>query len=156
MAFQKFGGVSVVVGLFGVLLSACTTLPTPKQTQYGFPKKSVYIGQVDRPYQTLGFVRTRVNYPSLDPNIEEQALCQNYFNKAAHDLLERAKEHGADAVIDMKSVVFLEDGRQEIYPTPECADDGEEGQILAQGIAIRWKNDEDRKTPPLFLKKEPK
>lgn len=135
-----------------LLMTSCTTLPTPKQNRHTFPKNSVYIGNIDRPYQTLGWVRTKVEYPSLDPNLEEDDLCRNYFNKAAIDLLQRARDHGGDAVIDMKSVVFLEDGRQEFYSTPECSDDGQEGQILAQGIAIRWKNEEDRQFPPPLLK----
>jgi len=121
-----------------ILLSACASLSTPQQSHYFFPKNAVYIGKIDRPYKTLGVVRTKLNYPSLDPNYEEDDLCRNYFNQAAHDLLKRAREHGADAVIDMRSVIFMEDGSQKIYPTPECSDDGEEGQILAQGVAIEW------------------
>jgi hypothetical protein len=114
-------------------------LPPPKFTRHGFPKGSVFAGDSDRPYEVQGWVRTKVNYTSLDPGHEEDDLCRNAYNKAANDLLERAKKNGADAVIDMKSVVFLEDGRRETYSTPECADDGQEGQILAQGIAVKWK-----------------
>lgn len=140
------------LSLSAALLISCSSIPTPHQRQHVFPKTSVYLEKVDRPYTVLGWVRTKVDYPSLDPNFEEDDLCRNYFNKAAHDLLERAKKSGGDAVIDMKSVVFLEDGRKETYSTPECADDGMEGQILAQGIAIKWKNEEDRQSPPPFVR----
>jgi len=134
-----------------LIASACSSLPAPKQNRYSFPKASVYLGGMDHPYTVLGRVRTKVDFTSLDPNFEEDALCRNYFNKAANDLLERAKKNGGDAVIDMKSVVFLEDGRQQSFSTPQCADDGEEGQVLAQGIVIKWKNEADRKSPPLFI-----
>ncbi len=70
---------------------------------------------------------------------EGKTLCANYYNKAVNSLVEAARRKGADAVIDVKSVVFLEDGRKEEYQTPECADDGMEGQILTQGIAVKWK-----------------
>ena len=26
-----------------------------------------------------------------------------------------------------------------LYPTPECSDDGGDGQVLAQGVAVKWK-----------------
>lgn len=111
--------------------------------KYAFPKEA-FIGEPDRPYEALGLVRTRVNFPSLDPRHDESQLCANYFNKAARDLLNRAREQGGDAVIDIKSVVFLIDGRSEVHPTPECSDDGAEGQVLAQGIAVKWKQVEPR------------
>jgi hypothetical protein len=50
-------------------------------------------------------------------------------------------------VIDVKSVVFLENGKSELYPSAECADDGMEGQVLSQGIAIRWKEPKEPKEP---------
>jgi hypothetical protein len=111
------------------------------QLQHRFPKDA-YVGDVKRPYKPLGLVKSRVDFSSLDERREEDALCKNYYNKAVEDLLKRAREKGADAVIDVKSVVFLEDGRMETYATPECADDGHEGQILAQGIAVQWKQAE--------------
>lgn len=135
---------SVRAGILVILSSACATLSTPQQSQYTFPKSSVYISKIDRPFKTLGVVRTKLNYPSLDPNFEEDDLCRNYFNQAAHDLLKRARENGADAVVDMRSVIFMEDGSQKIYPTPECSDDGEEGQVLAQGVAVRWIDQKNR------------
>lgn len=90
------------------------------------------------PYEVLGVVKSKVNFPTLDMDKSEESLCRNYFNKAVHQLLEYARKNGGDAVIDVKSVVFLVDGRQETYSTPECSDDGDEGQILTQGVAIRW------------------
>jgi hypothetical protein len=130
-------------------------LPSPKFTRFAFPKGSVFVGNTDRKYTVLGWVRAKVNYPTLDPSREEDDLCKNAYNKAARDLLDKARKNGADAVVDMKSVVFLEDGRRETYATPECADDGQEGQILAQGIAVKWKPvqsaDEDPNRPAAVL-----
>jgi hypothetical protein len=56
-----------------------------------------------------------------------------------------AKQQGADAVIDVRSVVFFEDGSRETYQTAECSDEGDTGQILAQGVAVRWKTLADPK-----------
>ncbi len=117
---------------------ACTTLPELKHHKYAFPK-SAHIGDVKRPYEVLGLVKTRVEFQSLDPTREEKDLCVNYFNKAAVDLVKRAREKGGDAVVDVRSVVFLVDGKQELYATPECSDDGQEGQVLAQGVVVKWK-----------------
>ena len=107
-------------------------------TRYTWPT-TAYIGEPDRPYEKLGLVRTKVEYPSLDPTREESALCKNYFNKGAIDLVKRARKVGADAVIDVRSAVFLFDGRAETYPSAQCSDDGQEGQVLMQGIAVKWK-----------------
>jgi hypothetical protein len=124
---------AILVGSFG-----CTSLPKPKQAYFSFPKDA-YIETPKRTFHPMGTVRSRVNYPSLDVRHEEQELCRNYFNKAVIDLVRMAKERGADAVIEVQSVVFLEDGRVETFKKPECADDGEEGQALAQGVAVKWK-----------------
>ncbi len=110
-----------------------------KHKSYSFPLETAYVGDVKKPYSAMGLVRTKVNYQTLDPSREEEDLCKNYYNKAVEDLVRLAKDKGADAVIDVKTVVFLADGRAELYKTPECADDGIEGQVLAQGIAIKWK-----------------
>ena len=91
-----------------------------------------------RKYEVLGTVRSKAEFPTLDPANEEDALCANYFNKAVKDLVRRAKDKGADAVIKVSSVVFYENGRMESFPRPECSDDGEEGQVLVQGNAIKW------------------
>jgi hypothetical protein len=103
--------------------------------------KSAFKGNVSRTYEKLGLVRSKVNFLTLDPGREESELCRNYFNKAVKDLVKTAKNKGGDAVIDVKSVVFFEDGHMELYSTPECSDDGMEGQVLTQGIAVKWKDD---------------
>lgn len=94
---------------------------------------------VNRPYEVLGEVRARANFMSIDAEDDEEKMCQNYFNQAVQKLVSLAKAKGADAVIDVKSVVFLVDGRSELFPRAECADEGGEGQALARGVAIRWK-----------------
>jgi hypothetical protein len=119
--------------------SACTTLPTVKHKTYSFPSQNAFIGDVKRPYEALGLVRSKVNYQTLDPAREEGELCVNYYHKAVRDLFATAQDRGADAVIDVKSVVFFEDGKHELFTTPECSDDGMEGQVLTQGIAVKWK-----------------
>jgi len=128
--------------LFFSATVSCTTLPEPKFQKHEFPEDA-YVENVKRPYTKVGTVRSKVNFPSLDFNRDENFLCRNYYNKAVRDLVKMAKKSGADAVINVKSVVFLGDGRQESYSTPECADDGEEGQILTQGTAVKWTGTED-------------
>lgn len=141
--------VRIALLLPGVLaLVSCATLPTPKVSRHSWPKGEAFIGDVKRPYQALGLAKTKVNYNTLDPEVDEHALCRNYFNKAAIDLVKRAKKAGGDAVIDIQSVVFLEDGRMERYKTPECSDDGAEGQVLAQGIVVKWKGEEPKPKLP--------
>ena len=125
--------------LFLIIFIGCSTLPSQKHKNYAFPTKVAFFGDVKRPYLVLGLVRSKAEFQSLDPVREENDLCKNYFNKAVRDLVKFAKDKGGDAVVDVKSVVFLEDGRQETYPTPECSDDGMEGQVLTQGIAVKWK-----------------
>ena len=115
-------------------------MPTPSHKKYTFPP-NVYLESVERPYEILGRVRAKVDYETLDANREEKDLCRNYYKKAATELLELAKKKGGDAVLEVRSVVFLVDGRTENYKTPECSDDGAEGQVLLQGIAVKWKPD---------------
>lgn len=130
---------SLVLGGMG-----CSSLPTPKMKPYTFPKEEAFFKAPTRPYRVLGLVRSKADYQSLDPAHEETQLCKNYFNKAVRDLVKMAKDKGGDAVVDVKSVVFLEDGRREEYPAPECSDDGMEGQVLTQGIAIQWIQPKDQ------------
>ncbi len=135
----SFGHWVVVVGI-AIASSGCSSLPEAKHKNYSYPVQDAFMGIPDkRPYEKLGLVRSKVNFLSLDPGREEADLCKNYFNKAIRDLVTLAKEKGGNAVMQVKSVVFLEDGRVETYTTPECSDDGMEGQALAQGIAIKWK-----------------
>ncbi len=133
-----FIGTTLAFGL------GCTTVPENKVTWHKWPK-GVFHGVPDRQFEKLGQVRTRIEYNSLDFENDENKLCKNYFNKAANDLLKRAKKVGADAVIDVKAVVFQIDGKTETYDNPECTDDGVEGQVLAQGVAVRWKRTSDGK-----------
>ena len=127
-----------VIGIF-LGLAGCATVPEPKFQRYAFPK-GAFVGVPTRAYTALGPVRSKVDFPSLDPNHEEKKLCDNYYRKSVRELITFAKKQGADAVINVSSVVFLEDGRRETYKTPECSDEGGEGQILTQGIAVKWTN----------------
>ena len=129
---------------FGVFALAatgpgCASAPAePNFKKFAFPKNA-YIGDVQRPYTVLGPVRSKVDYQTLDFNREEKDLCRNYYNRAVRDLVKYAKKQGGDAVVDVKSVVFLVDGRTEMYATPECSDEGGDGQVLTQGVAVKWK-----------------
>jgi hypothetical protein len=139
---QAFGVMFAIAALGG----ACSSMPAIRVDKHAFPKEA-FIGEPKgesaaapaREYEKLGLVKTKVEYPSLNMDWEETALCRNYFNKAVKDLVKRAKDQGGDAVIHVKAVTFMVDGRTELHDQPECADDGEEGQVLAQGIAIKWK-----------------
>jgi hypothetical protein len=124
-------------GGLSLLLGACTTLPDVKHKTYEFPG-AAFIRKPARAYVPITAVRARVDFPSLDPAREEAELCRNYFNKAARDLVKMAQEKGGTAVVNVRSVVFLADGKRETYPQPECSDDGNEGQVLVEGTAVRW------------------
>ncbi len=130
-----------VAALLGILGSSCASpLPDTKMHPFTFPKDEAIVGDAKgRPYEKLGIVRSRVDFNTLDPTHEEKTLCNNYFNKAVRDLVKQAKEQGANAVIDVKSIVFYDDGQSKTFPTAECSDDGQQGQVLAQGIAVKWK-----------------
>lgn len=130
-----------VLILILILPLGCSSLPSVKHSWHKFPEGKAFIGEPKKPYETLGIVRSEVNFPTLDPENSEERLCQNYFNKGVTQLVEYAKKQGGDAVIDVKSVVFLMDGRSEVYPKAECSDDGGEGQVLVRGIAVRWKTE---------------
>ncbi len=133
-------------------------MPTTEVVRHTFPKSEAFIDAPDRPYKILGVVRTQVSWPTTDPAHEEDALCKNYYNKGVKDLLRRAKDNGGSGVAEVRSVVFLINGKSEIHKTAECSDDGTEGQILMQGVAIKykseseWTNEEREK----FAKKAPK
>ncbi len=127
-------------GLLVTALFACASLPDPKFKKYAFPEQEVFVDtKPSRRFKVVGPVRVRVNFNSLNAEREDQDLCRNYFNKGAADLLKRAKRdlHG-DAVIDVRSVVYYMDGKSKKFTTPECADDGGEGQVLMEGHAIRY------------------
>jgi hypothetical protein len=132
---------SATVGfVLAALVSACSSTPDTKVETFSFPKESAIVGDAKgRPYETLGTVRSKVDFNTLNPDHEEKELCDNYFNKAVRELVKQARAEGGDAVIDVKSVVFYEDGQSKTFPTAECSDDGQQGQVLALGIAVRWK-----------------
>jgi hypothetical protein len=130
--------------IFMVAGCASTSLPGAKHEHYLFPQERVYFeepsqGFEGRPYQTMGWVRSKATWSTLENETHDERLCRNYFNKAAHSLLKEAIKAGADAVIKVRSVVMLLDGKIEYYPSPQCSDDGAEGEVLMQGIAIKFK-----------------
>lgn len=141
--------------VFLLLAAGCASRPAVIQHPvFSFPKESAFTDDVTRPYEVLGQVRARVDFPSLDSNREIEDLCKNYFHKGVRQLVKFAREKGGDAVIGVRSIVFLEDGRREEYPRAECSDDGAEGQLLAQGIAVRWKPEPGASPAPRVVKEE--
>lgn len=139
---RKFGATLLQYGAVAALfnLFSCATLPESKFNAYAFPEQDVFIETKPvRRYKVVGPVRVRVNYSSLNPEREEQELCRNYYNKGVSNLLKRARRDlKADAIIEVQSVVYYMDGKSKAFPTPECSDDGGEGQILLQAKAIRY------------------
>jgi len=140
---------------WGVLLllvftGCATSLPEEHHSKYRFPSDRVYVNlptgaDANRHYEVLGWVKSRAEFATFEQDIQNNpALCRNYYNKAARELLKQADGVGADAVIQVRSVVMLLNGKFETYPTPECADDGQSGEILLRGIAIRYKAATDR------------
>jgi hypothetical protein len=122
-------------------VGACSTIPSVKHEPHHWPKGEAFFGAPSdiKPYDSLGLVRSRADYPSLTNDDDEHILCINYFNKAVKDLVKYAKKMGGDAVINVKSVVFLMDGKTDSFDRAECIDEGHEGQALAVGQAIRYK-----------------
>lgn len=119
----------------------CATLPEPKHEHFDFPKDVAFMGKPTRPHEVLGGVKSKISFQTLDPDAvgsSEKKLCRNYFNAAVHKLVEYAKAKGADAVMEVRSTVFFMDGTSKNFDRPECFDDGAEGQVLTQGIAIRF------------------
>lgn len=130
----------ILLALFlWAIATSCTSSPSkPAYKKHSFPQEGVFVGDVKRPYEKLGLVRWRENYMTLDEDHDEDILCKNYYNRAVRSLLAEAKKQRADAVIDVKSVTFLIDGRVETHATAECSDEGAEGQVLVQGVAVKW------------------
>ncbi len=128
-----------------IMINGCaTSLPEERHSTYHFPDKAVFVEEptgeyLGRPYEVLGWVRTRAHFPTMEQDPNSQKICNNYYNKAARDLLKEAKKPGGEAVIKVRSVVMLLDGKTEEHATAECSDDGAEGEILLRGIAIKWK-----------------
>ena len=132
--------------LLPLIFVSCASLPEVKHVHYKLPEKAFYVelptGEFEnRPYDVLGWVRAKANYSTMDveQHVGDEAMCHNYYNKAAAQLIHEAKKAGADAVIKVRSVVFLLDGKTEEHKTPECSDDGAQGEILLKGVAIKYK-----------------
>jgi hypothetical protein len=122
-----------------MVVGACSSsVPEPHMKKYSYPKGEAFVEVPKRPYKALGQVQTKVEYESMDFRHDENQLCHNYYNKAVKDLVKRAVGAGGDAVIKVQSLVFYEDGHHELFKTAECTDDGEGGEILAVGIAVKW------------------
>lgn len=128
----------ISAAIASLLGAGCSTLPDPKFSKHEFPRADAFLDVPARKHENVGTVRAKAEFTSLDPTREEDMLCRNYFNKATRDLIRLAREQGADAVKEVRSVVFYADGTHELFAKPECADDGAEGQILVVGMAIRW------------------
>lgn len=131
---------------FAILVAVCSAgcaspIPKFRYQKSEFPKNA-FVGVPDaRRFERIGSVRARADFLSMDPenpNANSQILCRNYYNRAVNDLVKFAREKKADAVIEVKSVVFMMDGKTELHDSPECADDGAEGQALVQGVAVKW------------------
>lgn len=123
--------------------SCASTLPTEKHATYLFPQEDVYVelpigAHMGQPVKPLGWVKARVRYPTLESDTNNSHLCRNYYNKGAAQLLKEARKVGGDAVIQVRSVVFLFSGETQEFATPECSDDGAEGEILLRGIAVKY------------------
>ncbi len=132
-------GFSAFFVLYGAMLGGCSsTVPTPKMHQYSFPSGEAFVDAPKRPFKVLGEVKSKATYSSIDFEHGDDVLCRNYYNKAVKDLVKRAKDVGADAIANIRSVVFYEDGTHQIFKTPECTDDGEEGEVLVAATAIKW------------------
>jgi hypothetical protein len=141
MSPQRFTAVLLALAL-PAAFGACQTLPKPKIRKYEWPSEA-YLDTPKRAFEVVGQVKTKVNYPSLTDEWEDDDLCRNFFNKAVIDLVSRARDVRADAVIEVRSVTFFQDGKSETFPRAECVDDGAEGQVLAQGTVVRWKREAD-------------
>lgn len=129
-------------------LLACSTTTSQRFEKYSFPPDSYVVGKsIERSYQVLAPVKTRVDYETSqkEPGVD---LCHNAFNKGAQDLVTLAKRNGADAVIEVSSVVFAADRKASTFPIPECSVEGPHGQILMQGTAVKWSSPDSTKTPP--------
>ena len=153
-----------LLALFSLALLqvGCASAPLPEEhhDHYAFPPYRVYLEEptgkaIGVPYKILGWVRSKAEFATMEQEVNNSKLCKNYYNKAARLLLKEADKVHADAVIKVRSVVFNLDGTVEEHATPECSDDGAEGEVLLRGIAIKFtpnpkkpQNNEARKSAP--------
>jgi hypothetical protein len=117
-------------------------IPNQEIRHYRLPRSGVFEEHElkEKPYEALGLMKGKTNFNSLVESMTFEQLCSNYFNKAVTELLSRAKrDRGADALMNLQSVVYYANGAVEYHKKPECSDDGAEGQILIQAQAIRFK-----------------
>lgn len=135
----------LAIGVF--FMGSCASMPVPKHSRVEFPKNA-YLNEPKRPYEKIGVVRTRTEYPIVSADDDEATLCKNYFNASARKLVELAKDQGGDAVIQVRSVVYLLSGKSEAHPRAECAEENGEGQNLAMGFAIKWKPEPKNEIKP--------
>jgi len=112
-------------------------MPSHEFRPYRFPR-GAYMKKPKRAFKVLGEVKSRQDYNFLNPDVSDTRLCKANFNRAVGKLLRYAKRHGGDAVINVRSVVFLLDGSVELHKRAECADEGAEGQVLARGLVVKW------------------
>ena len=133
-----------VVGL-SVAVAGCSAPkvkpPLPPVIEGPLLPKAVYFGKPPYKYKGLGVVRASKTFSTLNLEMTDEieaAYCKKVFVDAVNELLQLSKTNGGDGVADVHSVVFLADGRQESFDRPECTDDGEEGEVLVQGVAIKW------------------
>jgi len=145
------------------VFSACSSTPPAKKKSEPMKPLPAAVSFDDgggRPYQRVGIVRAWQEFKTeLDESFDDQEFqrrCRIAFREAAAKLLRIAQENGGDAVIQARSVVFLADGRKEYVASPECADDGDEGEALVQGMAVRWTGPVPvEKTPPVSPTRKP-
>lgn len=140
MKLRSPAGVLIVSS---VLAACASSLPKERHSVYTFPEREVYVEQptgkrFGQAFKPLGWVKTKVRWPTMEQVPNDQSLCRNYYNKGASQLLDEAEKVGAEAVIQVRSVVLLLNGQLQEHPTPECSDDGAEGEILMKGIAIKY------------------
>lgn len=127
-----------------LIFAACSTgVPSVRHQKFKFPADRAFVGlPSDREVERIGFVRARSDFNSFDPERPEndvQTVCRNYYNRAVQDLVKFSREKGGDGVVEIKSVVFTMSGKSELHDSPECSEEGTEGQILVQGVAVKWK-----------------
>jgi hypothetical protein len=125
--------------------AGCATIPEPKHDKFRFPKNA-YLNIPKKSHKKLGPVRDKVTYIASGEEYTSEQLCHNYFNKSVARLLKYAQKAGGDAVMGIRSLVVYMDGANEVFAKPECFDDGAEGQVLTQGIAIKWLSENSIKT----------
>jgi len=127
------------LGLSLGVTAGCSSLPTVTHKKYAFPENA-YIGVPKdlKAHEKVGLVKARATFETMELDSDPEQRCRNYFNKAVKDLVKLAQDNKADAVVDVRSVTFLMDGKSETYPKAECVDEGDVGEVYVQGIAIRY------------------